>query len=97
MANRDGGDPIIVFIISALITLIVLGCCMIFKEPLDKTLKTFDEAMIIQPDNTLVVGNLTAYSIEDNGRMYKLSMSNGKTYLVPYSRIILIQTDQVKD
>ena len=90
MANRDGGDPMIVFIISALITFIVLGCCMIFKEPLDKA---FDEAMIIQPDNTLVVGDLTAYSTEANGRMYKLSMSNGKTYLVPYSRIILIQTD----
>ena len=93
MANRDGGDLMIVFIVSALITFIVLGCCMIFKEPLDKALKTFDEAMIIQPDNTLVVGDLTAYSTEANGRMYKLSMSNGKTYLVPYSRIILIQTD----
>lgn len=90
MANRNGGDPIIVLIISGLITLIVLGCCMVFKEPLDKA---FDEAMIIQPDNTLVVGDLTAYSTEANGRMYKLSMSNGKTYLVPYSRIILIQTD----
>ena len=90
MANRDREDPMIVFIISALITFIVLGCCMIFKEPLDKA---FNEAMIIQPDNTLVVGDLTAYSTEANGRMYKLSMSNGKTYLVPYSRIILIQTD----
>lgn len=93
MENRDGGNSIIVFIISILISLVVLGCCVIFKEPLDKAFKTFDEAMIIQPDNTLVVGNLTAYSTEDNGRMYKLSMSNGKTYLVPYSRIILIQTD----
>ena len=94
MGNRNGGDPIIVFIISGLITLIVLGCCMFLKEPLDKA---FNEAMIIQPDNTLVVGDLTAYSTEANGRMYKLSMSNGKTYLVPYSRIILIQTDQVMD
>ena len=80
--------------VSILIIAIVFGCCVIFEKPLDKA---FDEAMIIQPDNTLVVGDLTAYSTEANGRMYKLSMSNGKTYLVPYSRIILIQTDQVKD
>ena len=76
--------------VSILIIAIVFGCCVIFEKPLDKV---FDEAMIIQPDNTLVVGDLTAYSTEANGRMYKLSMSNGKTYLVPYSRIILIQTD----
>lgn len=94
MVNRDNGDFFIILVVSLLITAIVLGCCFIFKEPLDTA---FNEAMIIQPDNTLVVGDLMAYSTVSDGRMYKLSMSNGKTYLVPYSRIILIQTDQVKD
>ena len=97
MYSSKKADLAWLLLIFCLIAAVTIGCCVIFKEPLDKAFKTFNEAMIIQPDNTLVVGDLTAYSTEANGRMYKLSMSNGKTYLVPYSRIILIQTDQVKD
>jgi len=51
----------------------------------------FAQAMIIQPDNTLVIGNLEAYDTRFDGKMYELKMSNGKTYLVPYTRITLIE------
>lgn len=94
MYSSKKADLAWLLLIFCLLAAVTIGCCVIFKEPLDKA---FNEAMIIQPDNTLVVGDLTAYSTVSDGRMYKLSMSNGKTYLVPYSRIILIQTDQVKD
>lgn len=89
MKPRDYSDIYLVFLFACLVAAIVIGCCTIFKEPLDKA---FNEAMIIQPDNTLVIGDLTAYSTVSDGKMYKLSM-NGKTYLVPYTRIMLIQTN----
>lgn len=94
MYSSKKADLAWLILIFCLIAAVTIGCYVIFKEPIDKA---FDEAMIIQPDNTLVIGDLTAYSTVSDGRMYELSMSNGKTYLVPYTRIILIQTDQVKD
>lgn len=90
MSSKDKSDLYLIFLFFCLFAAIIIGCCAIFKEPLDEA---FNQAMIIQPDNTLVIGDLTAYSTVSDGRMYKLSMSNGKTYLVPYSRITLIQTD----
>lgn len=90
MTGNNNMDLSIILIIFILIAATTISCCIIFKDPLDKA---FNKAMIIQPDNTLVVGELTEYSAVSGGRMYKLSMSNGKTYLVPYSRIILIQSN----
>ena len=90
MYSSKKADLAWLLLIFCLITAITIGCYVIFKEPIDKV---FNEAMIIQPDNTLVIGDLTAYSTASDGRMYKLSMSNGKTYLVPYTRIVLIQSN----
>lgn len=52
----------------------------------------YNRAMIYQADHTLVIGNLEWYDHFNGGRMYKLKMDNGKTYLVPYTNITLIDT-----
>ena len=47
----------------------------------------YDSAIVLQSDNTVVIGDLEWYTICDD--MIKIKM-NGKTYLVPHTNITLI-------
>ncbi len=51
---------------------------------------SYSRAIILQPDNTVVLGNIDSYRATGDGRMYKIKMSNGKTYLAPFTNITLI-------
>ena len=77
---------------SIIMFLFVLMVVIVFAIMDNSHPQKFSQAMIIQPDNTLVIGNLEAYDTRFDGKMYELKMSNGKTYLVPYTRITLIIT-----
>lgn len=87
-------DKLVAFVLVVGLILIIASGVGLFanmiscRSQTDKT--PYDRAFIIQPDNTLVYGNLDYYSTFNNGKMYRLRMGNGKTYLVPFTRLTLI-------
>lgn len=41
-------------------------------------------------NNKIIVGNLSGDNKFDNGKMYRLRMKDGSTYIAPYTSITLI-------
>ena len=85
--NRKKLIALIAFIL--FVAIIICGCSSIKNAPEANGFKKFKRAIILQPDNTLVIGNLQDFYYFGDGNLYQLTIGD-RTYLVPYTRITLI-------
>lgn len=81
---------IAIVLVMALITLILAGCTISSRKIHVADSTVYNKAYIIQPDNTLVYGKLEYYDAFANNTVFSIKMSNGKTYLVPFTRMTLV-------